>query len=79
MPTGYENETTGDIQHDLAMELARPDCNLGADNAAIMILELNLRGAAIPVNCRYIFDVYARFKERLLYDVPTQANKKTGA
>ena len=60
--------TTEDIQHDLAMLYADKlyyydDLTIAYEN------ELKKRDAALPINCRWEHNIYARFKSELKYEL----------
>jgi hypothetical protein len=61
--TGYEDDATADIQHDLAMSLADGETDLDA------IAELEKRGATLPKNCKWVYCKYSRGKQKLAYEV----------
>ena len=62
----WTSESTEDIQHDLAMSLADGE---DGEFEASMKVELARRGAALPVECRWVYDYYARGGRRLKYEV----------
>ena len=59
-------ESDEDIQHDLAMSLADGE---DGEFEAGMKAELARRGAGLPMQCKWVYDVYARGKRRLVYEV----------
>jgi hypothetical protein len=60
------DERTTDLQHDLAMAYAshKQDALVQAIEA-----ELCTRGAPLPRNARWVYDLYAHGKRRLRYDL----------
>ena len=62
----WTTESTEDIQHDLAMLLADGE---DGEFEAGMKAELARRGKELSVRCHWVFDVYARGKRRLVYEV----------
>lgn len=60
----WSSDHTDDIQHDLAMSLADGE---DGDFEASMRAELVRRRAALPVGCKWVHDLYARGKRRLVY------------
>lgn len=61
----YDND---DLQHDLAAGLANGESLDDPLNSAIYEI-LVVRGALIPVNCRYEYNTYAYLKMKLCYDL----------
>ena len=65
-----ENVSTNDLQHDLALMLTSPEYM--EDLIDEYTQELINRHAALPVNCRFEHNIYARFKRELKYDLENQ-------
>mgnify|MGYP001602019361 CR=1 FL=1 len=59
-------ESVEDIQRDLAMSFADGE---DGDFEAGMRAELMRRGAALPIECHWVHDSYARGRRRLVYEV----------
>ena len=74
----WQNASTEDIQHDMAMILAdmnyddyRTPEHVQSDLAftEAMAQELRKRGAGLPINCTWVYNFYARARRSLTYDL----------
>ncbi len=62
-----DENSTQDLQYDLAMFQA--DGEQEGALASAMIAVLHERHVSLPTNARWVYDPYAPFKKRLLYDL----------
>lgn len=61
-----KDETTADLQYDLAMSYAAHDAH---PLTRRLEKELRRRHAPLPTQCRWEYDPYGRFKKTLKFDL----------